>query len=226
MKRATLVLLPLLFACGPAFAADTQQSVPTAPEEREAVRPFTPEAFQKKKNGEPGMMGLPWPKTPEQASKTVESLLAHLATTDEHELARQIATSIERIWRIQGGDTVNLLLDRADEFSSRNENDKALKLLDAAVDLAPDFADAWNRRAFVNYRLNNNQAALGDLRRALAIEPHHFRALEGMAKILAEVGEKKGALKAYDELLQVYPAVEGGQAAAEELRKSVEGQGI
>jgi tetratricopeptide (TPR) repeat protein len=195
-------------------------------EKEGGYRPFTPEAFRSDKKGDPGMMGLPWPKTPDEASKTVESLLAALATTDDHSLARQVAVSIERIWRIGAGDTVNLLMERAEGFTTKNENDKALNLLDAAVDLAPDYAEAWNRHAFANYRLGHNEAALGDLRRTLALEPNHFRALEGMAKILTEVGEKKGALKAYEQLLKIYPGIEGGQSAAADLKKAVEGQGI
>ena len=101
-----------------------------------------------------------------------------------------------------------------------------LKLLDAAVDLAPDYAEAWNRRAFAHYRGGNNDGALGDLRRTLALEPNHFRALEGMAKVLTSVGEKKGALKAYEELMRVHPTVEGAQTVVDELKKAVEGQGI
>ena len=222
--------LALALSLAPAIAvvaADGPVEIPADGEEKRGYRPFTPEAFQPKKPvGDPGMMGLPFPKTPDEAAKTVESLLANLATLDDHALARQVAVSIERIWRMGAGDTINLLLDRADGFTSKNENDKALKMLDAAVDLAPDYAEAWNRRAFANYRLGHNEAALGDLRRTLALEPNHFRAMEGMAKILSGAGEKKGALKAYEQLLKVYPGIEGGQAAADALKKAVEGQGI
>ena len=120
----------------------------------------------------------------------------------------------------------NLLIDRAELFSSKNENEKALPLLDAAVDLAPDYAEAWSHRAYIEYRLNNYPAALGDLRRALALDPNHFRALDGMAKILTQIGEKKAALEAYDQLLKIHPNIEGGETARDELKKEVEGQGI
>ncbi len=172
------------------------------------------------------MMGLPWPKTPEEALKTLNSLYANLATTDDHRLGGDIGAAIEKLWRLDGGDTVNLLIDRGEAFSMHMEQDKALKLMDAAVDLAPDYAEAWSHRAYVHYRMNNYEAALGDLRRALALEPNHFRALDGMAKILGLLGEKKGALKAYEQLLKIHPNIEGAPAAAEELRKAVEGQGI
>lgn len=182
-----------------------------------------PDAAQ---SGEPGMMGMPWPKTPEETRKTLDNLYAYLATTGDHRQAGEIGAAIERLWRLSGGDTVNLLIDRAELFSSRNESDKALPLLDAAVDLAPDYAEAWSHRGYVEYRLNNYPAALGDLRRALALDPNHFRALDGMAKILTLMGEKKAALEAYDQLLKVHPNIEGGETARDELRKEVEGQGI
>ncbi len=225
-KLAALALgLTLASAFAVSAAEGPANSLPS--EGLDHYRPFTPKAFQEeKKSGDPGMLGNPWPKSPQEASKTLDVLLAHLATTDDHELGRQIAVSIEKIWRIPGGDTVNLLIDRAEAFSQKNENEKAIKLLDAAVDLAPDYAEGWNRRAFAHYRVGNNDGALGDLRRTLALEPNHFRALEGMAKVLTSVGEKKGALKAYEELLRVHPTVEGAQTVVDELKKAIEGQGI
>jgi hypothetical protein len=179
-----------------------------------------------KTKGDPGMLGNPWPKTPEEADKTIANLLAHLATSGDALTAGSIAASIEKLWRLPGGDTVNLLMDRAENETSRMNTELGLKLLDAAVELAPDYAEVWNRRAYVYYRMGNMQAALGDLRRALALEPNHFRALDGMAKILDNLGEKKAALKAYDQLLAIHPQIEGAQESADELRKTLEGQGI
>lgn len=199
---------------------------PPPPSQKREMPPPTAPAPRTAEQGDPGMMGLPWPKSPEEASKTLSNLYAFLATTDDHRLGGEIGASIERLWRLSGGDTVNLLIDRAELFSSKNENDKALPLLDAAVDLAPDYAEAWSHRAYIEYRLNNYPAALGDLRRALALDPNHFRALDGMAKILTQMGEKKAALEAYDQLLKIHPNIEGAETARDELKKAVEGQGI
>jgi tetratricopeptide (TPR) repeat protein len=176
--------------------------------------------------GEPGLMGLPWPKSPEEASKTLDSLYAALATEGDKRQGGEIGGVIERLWRFSGGDTVNLLIDRAEEFSMKNESERGLPLADAAVDLAPDYAEAWSHRAYLYYRMQNYAAALGDLRRALALEPNHFRALDGMAKILVLLGEKKAALAAYEKLLAIHPNIEGGKEAYDELKKQVEGQGI
>ena len=171
-------------------------------------------------------MGLPWPKTPEETSKTLDNLYAYLATEGDKRQAGEIGAAIERLWRLGGGDTVNLLIDRGELFSAQDQNEKALPFLDAAVELAPEYAEAWSHRAYVEYRLNNYTAALGDLRRALAIEPNHFRALDGMAKILVLMGEKKAALEAYNQLLKVHPNIEGAETERDKLKEEVEGQGI
>lgn len=179
-----------------------------------------------KDRGPPGMMGLPWPKTPDEAEKTISDLLAHLATEADGFRAGEIATEIEKLRRLPAGDTVNLLIDRAQALTAKNDLDTALQILDAASSLAPDVAEVWNRRAYVYYRKENLGAALADLKRTLAIEPTHFRALDGMAKILEANGEKAAALKAYDALLMVYPEFEGADAAAAKLREEVQGKGI
>jgi tetratricopeptide (TPR) repeat protein len=240
MTCARILLIGLAVAAGTVAAAADDELLKTQPfPEEQAPAPEPPQAAPKSEappqvapspgmaqQGEPGMMGMPWPKSPEEAKKTLDNLFAYLATTGDHRQAGEIGAAIERLWRLSGGDTVNLLIDRAELFSSKNENEKALPLLDAAVDLAPDYAEAWSHRAYLEYRLNNYPAALGDLRRALALDPNHFRALDGMAKILTLMGEKKAALEAYDQLLKIHPNIEGGQTARDELKKEVEGQGI
>lgn len=234
-----LLLGLLILAGGALHAAADDELLKTQPFPAEpAPAPLPPPAAKKsppvapspgaeaRQKGPPGLMGLPWPQTPEQVSKTLDNLYAYLATEGDHRQAGEIGGVIERLWRMQGGDTVNLLIDRGELFSAQNQNDKALPFLDAAVELEPQFAEAWSHRAYIEYRMNNYAAALGDLRRALALEPNNFRALDGMAKILVQMGEKKAALEVYDQLLKVHPNIEGGQTARDELKKEVEGQGI
>lgn len=176
--------------------------------------------------GDPGLLGLNFPQNPKEAKTVVKRLFAALAKMEDAALAEKVTAAIERIWRLPGGDTVNLLLERASLAANQNNPDVALKLLDAAVDLAPDFAEAWSRRAFVHYMKGDTERALGDLRRTLALEPKHFRALQGLAKILEEQGQKKGALKAMEELHKLVPTTPGAQTVINNLKKEVEGQGI
>jgi tetratricopeptide (TPR) repeat protein len=117
-------------------------------------------------------------------------------------------------------------MERSIKAMNEKKVDLALKLLDDVVELAPDFTEGWNRRAYVYFVQNDIERALGDLRRTLALDPHHFKALDGLAQILREIGQKKAALKAFKELLEVHPYWSGAKQAVEELEREVEGQGI
>lgn len=166
------------------------------------------------------------PTTLEQRTALLGTLYARLAAAGSAEEAAPIAQAIERIWAYSGSPTADLLLERAGAAARASQGDLALKILDATVELQPDYAAAWNERAYLFYRKDDYQRALGDLRRVLALDPNHFRALDGLAQILAEIGQKKAALEAYKKLLAVHPQAEGARERFEELNREVEGQGI
>jgi len=166
------------------------------------------------------------PKTPAEREKMLSDLYAHLATAGDEDSAKAVAEAIERVWVNSGSDTIDVLMERAMKSVSDKNYDLALKLLDHVVALAPDFTEGWNRRAYVHYMKSEVDLALGDLRRTLALDPNHFKALDGLGQILREIGQKRPALKAFKQLLDVHPYWSGAQDAVDELEREVEGQGI
>ena len=170
--------------------------------------------------------GSALPKTPAEREKTLSDLYALLATADDEDTAKAVADAIERVWLHSGSATVDLLMQRSIKAMSEKKPDLAMKLLDRVVELAPDFTEAWSRRAYVFFVRNDVERALGDLRRVLALDPNHFKALDGLGNILREIGQKKPALKAFKQLLDVHPYWSGAKQAVEELEREVDGQGI
>ena len=166
------------------------------------------------------------PGSPAEREKVLADLVARLASAADAAAAAPIAEALERVWSASGSPTADLLVQRATVLAQQNRQDLALKLLTAAVELQPDYVEAWSRRAYLFYLMNDTKRALGDLRRVLALEHNHFKALEGLASILQNAGEKSAALKAYDALLKVHPHMPGAKEARDELRREVEGQGI
>lgn len=169
-------------------------------------------------------IGTVIPETTLARARMRDDLYALLATAEEEATANKIAERIERLWRVSGSPTVTLLIERANERMKEKDLDTAARLLDAAVELAPDFAEAWNRRAYVSFERGNVRNAVGDLRRVLALDPNHFQALAGLAAVMKEIGNKEAALQAYEKLLEVHPYSDGAQKAYDELRRDVEGQ--
>jgi tetratricopeptide (TPR) repeat protein len=205
----TLVALALALLVGVPLSPAWSQGDPPAPSAPPAKR-----------------HGSTLPKTPAEREKTLSDLYALLATADDEESAKAITDAIERVWLHSGSATVDLLMERSIKAMSEKKVDLALKLLDHVVELAPDFTEAWNRRAYVHFVRNDVERALGDLRRTLALDPHHFKALDGLGQIMREIGQKKAALRAFKELLDVHPYWSGAKQAVEELEREVDGQGI
>ena len=166
------------------------------------------------------------PQTADEKAKLLGDLYAQLATAEDEAAAKTYAAQIERLWVLSGSDTVNLLMERANVAIRKNQPELAEKLLDRVVALAPDYAEGFNQRAYFHFTRNNFDAAAGDLRRTLALDPNHFKALEGLTQIWRETGNKKGALGVVKKLLDVNPFAAGAKATYDELKREVEGQGI
>lgn len=166
------------------------------------------------------------PQTAEEKSRALNDLYAQLTAADSEEAAKKIAAQIERLWRHSGSDTANLLVSRALKVAAEKRSELALRLLDRAVAISPDYTEAFTQRAFFHFTQHNMRAAVGDLRRVLALDPNHFKAMEGLAQIWRESGNKKAAYEVTKQLLDVHPFAAGAKQSLEELKREVEGQGI
>ncbi len=202
----------------------------TVPDGAPKAAPDSKQAPDKKDDKAAGKKGAPsvskMPETAAEKARLLGELYAHLATAEDAQIAGRIAGSIEALWAHSGSDTVNLLMQRAAIAAAKSNNEIALKLLDYVVELAPDFAEGFNRRAYLHFAMNDVGKAVGDLRRAIALEPFHFKALEGLAQIWRETGNKRGAYHVLRQLLDIHPHATGARQSLDELAKDVEGQGI
>ncbi|MFZ4806689.1 MAG: tetratricopeptide repeat protein [Hyphomicrobiaceae bacterium] len=170
--------------------------------------------------------GSSTPDSPRKRARKLQDLYAQLAGALDNEAASKAALAIERIWLTSGSDTVSVLMERAVNAANEKRLELAVTLLNTVVELAPDYAEGWNRRAYVHYLRKDVGLAMGDLRRVLALDPSHFKALDGLAQILKEMGDKKSAYAVYKKLIEVHPFWQPAEQAIQELGREVEGQGI
>ena len=70
---------------------------------------------------------------------------------------------------------------------------------------APEFAEAWHKRATLYYLLGRDAECLDDLRRTLQLEPRHFAAMLHFAEILLGSGAPAEARFAFFAALSLHP---------------------
>ena len=104
--------------------------------------------------------------------------------------------------------------------------DLAVRLLNAIIDIQPNYVEAWNRRATVYYMKKDFGSALADIREVLVREPRHFGALSGLGMIMQDVGDEKHALEAFRRALAVHPHLERIPDLVKRLTQSVEGRDL
>lgn len=157
------------------------------------------------------------------AETTLDTLFSDLKREPNDQQAKRISERIWARWRDSGSATVNLLMQWADKAVTDSKNGLALDLLDQVIVLQPDYAEGWNRRATLHYMMGNHGKSMVDINRVLTLEPRHFGAIAGMAAILSASGNDELELRAWEQMLEIYPANRQAQEKVGELADKLAG---
>jgi tetratricopeptide (TPR) repeat protein len=170
----------------------------------------------------PDGLVMPWPPMliPHEEgdpAERLDSLFAELKATTDEEEAMRLERRIVVAMLNSGSETVDLLMTWATESIMEQDYPLALDLLDSVVLLAPDYAEGWNRRATVYFRMGDFGHALDDIQRTLTLEPRHFQAIAGLGIILRSLDRKEQAIQALKAALEIHPFLDGVAEAIEDL---------
>jgi len=157
---------------------------------------------------------------------SLERLFSALKVAPDDESAKFVENRIWAIWLASASDTANLLMGRAKTAADAKDFDLAIRLLNAIIDIRPDFIEAWNRRATIYYARKDYARSLADIREVLAREPRHFGALSGLGIILQELGDDKQALDVYRRALAIHPHLERIPDLVKKLTDKIDGRDI
>jgi len=139
---------------------------------------------------------------------------------------QRIERQIWSEWSKSGSPAMALLLQRGQEAMEAGHLAAPSEHSTALTDHAPDFAEGWNARATAYFQADLYGPSMADISRALALNPRHFGALSGLARILEEVGDHDAALEAYRAAHAIHPHQPGIQAGMERMLAETEGQAL
>jgi tetratricopeptide (TPR) repeat protein len=158
--------------------------------------------------------------------QNLDFLFGALKVAPDAETAKGVEERIWALWFASGSDTADLLMTRIKTAVEAKELDLAIELLDAVVEIKPDYVEAWNRRATVHFLKKDYGRSLADIRQVLAREPRHFGALSGLGLIMQELGDEKRALDVFRRTLELHPHIERIPDLVKSLTEKVEGRDI
>ncbi len=193
MHRSALVVRLWLLAALASFAAPVALAQERGPAGPNLDAPgYMPPSFPPG----PGFM----PEAP-----GIDDWFGELKNAPTEGIAGLAEDRILRIWLKSGSDTADLLVAWAMQAMEDEDYSAALDLLDAAIAMKPDFAEAWNKRATAFYMMDDYGKALVDIQHTLALEPRHFGAISGLGIILHDVGRDEEALVVLRQALALHP---------------------
>lgn len=155
----------------------------------------------------------------DQNDPRLDGLFARLAASDDARHALGIERRIWDIWLHHENPALTTRIRRASDAIAAGLHAEAIAMLDDLVARAPDFAEAWNKRATARYLAGDHAGSVDDIVRTLALEPRHFGALSGLALIYRGTGQPAAAAEALRRALAIHPRMRFGEERLRELER-------
>lgn len=159
----------------------------------------------------------------DQRDTRLDPLFERLKETDDLADAAVIQHQIWQIWITFDDLSISRLMQRGMAAMSEGDHDRAYEAFDSMVDQAPDFAEAWNKRATVLYLMGRLDESVLDIQQTLELEPRHFGALSGLSLIYELLEEPAAAIRSLEAALAINPHLIGSKERIRLLQQKLKG---
>ncbi len=133
-----------------------------------------------------------------------------------------IEAQIWHVWSLTNDPTVDRVLAGGTAAMNSRAFDAALASFNTVIEMKPEFAEGWNKRATLYYLMGEYALSITDVERTLALEPRHFGALSGLGLIHMTLENPAQALDAFERSLAVHPHLLHAKRMIEKLRPIVQ----
>jgi len=134
------------------------------------------------------------------------------ALRDADGLVRALAEeALWAVWSRSGDPRIDDLFKRGVSEMSGERFDEAIATFTRVIELKPDFAEGWNKRATVYFLAGEYRRSLADCDEVVKRNPQHFGALSGYGQIYLRLDQPGKALEYFHRALAVNPNLDGVQ---------------
>jgi Flp pilus assembly protein TadD len=132
--------------------------------------------------------------------------------------AAQAESALWAMWCRSDSPDLDARLAEAIAAMERRDFAGAEASLTALIEVAPGWAEAWNKRATVRYLAGDYPGSIADCRETLARTPHHFGALAGQGLCHMALEQYGPAAVTFRRALEVHPHL---RAVRQNLRSAL-----
>ena len=166
----------------------------------------------------------------EKRDNELKNLFKQLKNS-ENTKSIEVENKIWQIWITHPSDDrrgyrLTELLAQGSLLINRQELSKAYVVFSKIIEVEPDWAEAWNKRATTLYLMNEYESSLADIKITLVLEPRHFGALSGQALNYIGLKQYEKAIQSYKIAQKIYPLLESAKKMIPELQELTNDQEI
>ena len=143
----------------------------------------------------------------DQNDPALDRLFERLTITTSDEEASNITREIWQRWTANDDPTVSQLMQTGIRALNYSTYRRALQSFDRVIEMAPEFAEGWNKRATLYYHIKEYRRSIDDIKETLRLEPRHFGAWSGLGLVSIAQENYSGALAAFKKALSINPHI-------------------
>jgi tetratricopeptide (TPR) repeat protein len=153
----------------------------------------------------------------------VPALIARLR--DDQPAVRGLAEqAVWAVWSRSDDPAVDRLFAAGLAQMESRDFASAIKTFTQIIELKPDFAEGWNKRATVYFLVGDYERSLADCAEVIRRNPYHFGALAGYGQIYLRLEQYDQALDYFRKALAVNPNLDGVRSIVEALEARSRGR--
>jgi len=159
--------------------------------------------------------------------KEIDKLFIQLKTTIDFENSKKIEDKIWELWvtHPSKNDLTKLLADGSSAMMN-NKLETAYNKFTEIIELDPNWAEAWNKRATVLYLMGKYELSQADIDKVLQLEKRHFGALSGQGLVQTALNNYQKAIDSYIEAHKVHPNMKSPLIMIEKLQNQIKKESI
>lgn len=147
------------------------------------------------------------------------------ALRDDDALVRETAEhALWRVWHRSGKLEVDARFQDGLMAMQRGAFEEAVAIFTDVIEMAPDFAEGYNKRATTYYLLQEYEQAIRDCDKSIALNPIHFGALSGAGLCYLGLRNLPKALEYFERALVANPNMPQIQRYVEDIKKFLRDQ--
>lgn len=147
------------------------------------------------------------------------------ALRDDDALVRETAEqALWSVWHHSGNPEADARFQDGIMAMQRGAFEPAVAIFTDVIEMAPDFAEAYNKRATTYYLMQEFEKSISDCDQTLALNPIHFGALSGAGLCYLGLRNLVKALEYFERAIAVNPNMLQIQRYVEDIKKFLRDQ--